>query len=185
MSKLFLKRKNTPVKLIYSVKSGASYFSGNFFTQNRYIHLMRTIRKAQSRDLPAIYSLVRELAIYENSENELTATAEDYENDFADGIFESLVLEDDGEIRGMVLYYMTYSTWRGKMLYLEDFVVTEEYRRTGCGQELFEAFLKEAHSKKCRMVKWQVLDWNEPAIRFYEKNKATIEKNWWNVKIIF
>ena len=85
----------------------------------------------------------------------------------------------------MTLYYMTYSTWKGKMLYLEDFVVKADQRNKGIGQLLFDAFIEVAKAKKCRMVKWQVLDWNEPAIRFYEKNNATIETEWWTAKIIF
>jgi len=143
------------------------------------------IRKATKDDLPAIYGLVRELAIYEKSEDALTATLEDYEKDFAEGIFEALVLEENGEIRGMTLYYMTYSTWKGKMLYLEDFCVAERYRRFGYGQQLFDAFVEVAKEKECRLVRWQVLDWNEPAVKFYKKNGATIEDFWWTCKIIF
>ena len=78
---------------------------------------------------------------------------------------------------------MTYSTWKGRMFYLEDFVVLEAYRRLGLGQMLFDAFLQEAKDQQCRLVKWQVLDWNEPALRFYRKNNAVIEKEWWNGKI--
>jgi len=85
----------------------------------------------------------------------------------------------------MALYYMTYSTWKGRMLYLEDFVVQEAFRKAGIGQQLFDGFLQEANNKGCKLVKWQVLDWNVPAIKFYEKNKAIIEKEWWNGKILF
>ena len=77
---------------------------------------------------------------------------------------------------------MTYSTWKGKMLYLEDFVVAQSHRRRGIGQLLFDAYKAEAIEKKAKLIKWQVLDWNEPAIAFYEKNGATIEKGWYNVK---
>lgn len=143
------------------------------------------IRQATATDLPAIHALVAELADYENELPAFTATLEDYQNDFNEGVFEAIVAEKDGEVQGMALYYMTYSTWKGKMLYLEDFVVKDALRRTGIGQQLFEAFMAKANEKKCRMVKWQVLDWNEPAIKFYEKNHATIEKNWWNCKVIF
>ena len=71
------------------------------------------------------------------------------------------------------------------MLYLEDLVVTAPERRNGIGQLLFNAFVEEAHRLNCVMVKWQVLDWNTPALKFYENNAATIEKDWWNGKIIF
>ncbi len=144
---------------------------------------MAIIRKATLEDLPAIHGLVRELAIYEKAEEEFTATLSDYESDFKENIFEALVAEKEDRIVGMALYYMTYSTWKGKMLYLEDFVVNEALRRIGIGQQLFDAVLNEAKTKGCRLLKWQVLDWNEPAIGFYEKNKATIEKGWYNGKI--
>lgn len=141
------------------------------------------IRKATTADLPAIHDLVRELAIYERAEDAFTATLADYAADFEAGIYEALVAEVQGEIRGMALYYMAYSTWKGRMLYLEDFVVRQTQRRSGLGQLLFEAFVAEAKKKGCRLIKWQVLDWNEPALAFYRKNDAIIEKEWWNGKI--
>lgn len=141
------------------------------------------IRRGNAADLAAVHDLVRELAIYEKAEDALTATVEDYERDFAAGVFECIVAEDKGKIIGMCLYYLTYSTWKGRMLYLEDFVVNNAYRRTGLGQRLFDALQIRAVELECRLMKWQVLDWNEPAVRFYEKNHAIIEKEWWNGKI--
>lgn len=141
------------------------------------------IRKAEKRDIPAIHALVRELAIYEKAEEQVVASIEEYERDFEAGVYRALVAEAEGRVVGMALSYMAYSTWKGKMLFLEDFVINEAYRRYGIGQQLFDAFLEEARREGCRLVKWQVLDWNEPAIKFYEKNKATIEKDWWNGKI--
>ena len=142
-----------------------------------------SIRKGQKSDLPAVYGLVYDLAVYEKEPEALTATLEDYYRDFEEGLFEVLVAEWEEGVVGMALYYNTYSTWKGKMIYLEDFVVKEEVRGQGVGQLLFEAFLQEAQQAKARLVKWQVLDWNTPALRFYEKNRAIIEKNWWNGKI--
>ncbi|MEM6316285.1 MAG: GNAT family N-acetyltransferase [Bacteroidota bacterium] len=144
-----------------------------------------TIRPATAADLPSVYQLVISLAVYENAENEVTATLEDYEKDFKAGIFQAHVAEMDGKVVGMVLYYMTYSTWKGKMLYLEDFVVHEQYRRYGIGQLLWDELELEAKRQGCRLLKWQVLDWNEPAIQFYKKNKAIIETEWHNGKIFF
>jgi len=144
-----------------------------------------TLRKATPDDIPAIHELVRELAIYEKAEHEFTATLDDYYQDFEADIFDAHVAEADGEVVGMALYYMTYSTWKGRMFYLEDFVVKKAYRRFGIGQRLFDAFVQEAKRQKCRMAKWQVLDWNEPAIQFYKKNQAVIEDNWWNGKLFF
>jgi GNAT superfamily N-acetyltransferase len=141
------------------------------------------IRQAKREDVPSIFALVQELALYENAPDAVTTSIQSYEDDFDSHIYEAIVAELEGEVIGMALYYMSFSTWKGKMLYLEDFVVKETHRRYGAGQLLFDAFLAKAREKKCVMVKWQVLDWNEPAIRFYEKNKAIIEREWWNGKI--
>lgn len=140
-------------------------------------------RPATIEDIPAIHGLVCELAAYENAPEEVYTTPEEYARDFEAGRFESIVAEVDGTVGGMVLFYHAYSTWKGNMLYLEDFVVTESARRYGIGQVLFDAFLEEGRRRACRLVKWQVLDWNEPALRFYAKNNAIIEKDWWNGKI--
>ena len=141
------------------------------------------IRKAISSDIPAIHQLVVELAIYEKEPEAVSATVQDYLIDFEAGIFNCLIAEINEEVVGIALFYMTYSTWKGRMMYLEDFVVKEAFRKNGTGQLLFDQFLEEAKIQGCRLVKWQVLDWNEPALKFYEKNKATIEKNWWTGKI--
>ncbi|MGA1543984.1 MAG: GNAT family N-acetyltransferase [Saprospiraceae bacterium] len=143
------------------------------------------IRTATLNDMEAVHQLVNELAIYEKEPDAFIAPLSAYQQDFKNGIFEVQVAETAGKFIGMVFYYMAYSTWKGRMLYLEDFVVAEEYRGKGVGQMLFDQFIQTAREKNCVMVKWQVLDWNEPAINFYEKNEATIEKGWYNVKIIF
>ena len=121
----------------------------------------------------------------EKAEEEFIATIEEYERDFSNSVFQAIVAEMDNQVVGMALYYVAYSTWKGKMLFLEDFVVKETHRRYGLGQKLFDSFLEEARNQGCRMVKWQVLDWNEPALRFYRKNDAIIEEGWWNGKIFF
>ncbi len=143
-------------------------------------------RKATLSDLPDLIQLVRELAHYEKAPDEVWATLEDYERGFANKDFESIVAtNDEGAIMGAAIFYLTWSTWKGRMLYLEDFIVKQEVRQGGIGSLLFQAFLRRAEELECRLVKWQVLDWNEPAIKFYEKVGATIEKEWWNGKIIF
>ena len=143
------------------------------------------IRFAQKADLEAILGLVHELAVFEKEPEAVTATLSDYVQAFESGLIHSQVAEVGGEIVGMVLYYDTFSTWRGKMLYLEDFVVREKYRGRGIGQDLFDATLQAAKDRGCVMMKWQVLDWNAGAIKFYERNKATIEREWLNGKIVF
>ena len=145
--------------------------------------MMITTRKATIEDMQAVHDLVRELAVYEYAEDELTATVEDYRKDFEAGIFNVILAEDEGQIVGIALYHFAYSTWKGRMMYLEDFVVTESRRGQGIGKLLFDAFLEECRAQECRVVKWQVLDWNEPAINFYKKYAALIETNWWNGKL--
>jgi GNAT superfamily N-acetyltransferase len=144
---------------------------------------MINIRQAVKSDIATIFSLVEELALYEKAPEAVITNVEIYEKDFEAGIFEAIVAEKEGEIIGMALYYMAYSTWKGRMLYLEDFVVRDAFRCYGAGQMLFDAFLAVAKQKNASLVKWQVLDWNEPAIKFYEKNNAIIETEWWNGKI--
>ena len=141
------------------------------------------IRKATQKDLPFVHDMVRGLAIYEREESAFVATLEAYKRDFEEGWFECQVAENEKDIVGMIVYYETFSTWKGRMLYLEDFFVTEEARRYGVGQRLFDSFQQTAKDKGCKLTKWQVLDWNIPAINFYKKNNAIIEKGWWNGKI--
>jgi GNAT superfamily N-acetyltransferase len=140
------------------------------------------IRPATLADVPAMHALTVELAVYENEPQEVATTSEEFCDDFSKGLFEGHVAEMDGKVVGMTLFFMAYSSWKGKMLYLDDFMVTEAYRRFGVGQQLYEAFLEEGRKRGCRLVKWQVLDWNEPALNFYRKNETVIETNWWNVK---
>lgn len=141
-----------------------------------------TIRPAQEADIPAIHALVYELAVFEQEPEAVFTTPEEYLEDFRNGLFECRVAELEGKVVGMTLFFMSYSSWKGKMLYLDDFVVNEQYRGLGVGQLLYNDFIEEGRRRGCRLVKWQVLDWNEPAVKFYEKNEAIIERNWWNVK---
>lgn len=141
------------------------------------------IRQAKKEDMAAILDLVKELAMYEKAPEQVSTTVDDYEKNFEAGVFEALVAVMDDQVVGMALYYLCWSTWRGRMLYLDDFVVRETHRRYGIGQMLFDAFIDVAKQKDCFLVKWQVLDWNEPALRFYQKNQAIIEHEWLNGKI--
>ena len=142
-----------------------------------------TIRKATVGDIPAIHALVRELAEYERGLDLVTTTPESYQEDFKDKVFDAFVAEKGGEVVGMALYYLVFSTWRGRMLYLEDFIVKEAERGAGIGAKLFDAFMEEAKRQDVALVKWQVLDWNEPAINFYKKYNAVFDQEWFDCKI--
>jgi predicted N-acetyltransferase YhbS len=142
------------------------------------------IRKANEGDIPTIHALVRELAEYEKGLHKVTTTPESYLNEFRNGSFEALVAEVGGNIVGMALFYPVFSTWRGRMLYLEDFIVKEKERGKGIGAKLFEAFIEEAKEKDVAVVKWQVLDWNAPGINFYRKYKTEFDKEWVDCKLL-
>lgn len=144
------------------------------------------VRSALVSDLTAILDLIVELAVFERAGNEVVVTLDELTKDFQDGVFEAQVaVAENGEILGMTLYYLTYSTWKGKMMYLEDFVVRPAFRRQGIGQLLFDATISEAERQGCKLMKWQVLDWNDTAIEFYNKYEATFENEWLNVKLFF
>ena len=140
---------------------------------------------AQEEDLGQIFEFVRQLAEYEKEPESVTTNLSEYEKCFKDGVFEAIIAKQGSEAVGMALFYTTFSTWKGKMIYLEDFIVLETFRRMGIGEMLFDAFIEIAKKKDAKLAKWQVLDWNTPAVDFYLKKKAIIEKNWWNGKIIF
>lgn len=133
--------------------------------------------------MPAIHALVRELAEYERGLHHVTTTPESYREDFKNKVFDAFVAERDGEIVGMALFFLVFSTWRGKMLYLEDFVVRESERRHGVGAMLFNAFMEEASRLEVALVKWQVLKWNEPALNFYRKYDSVFDDEWVDGKI--
>ncbi len=143
------------------------------------------VRKGLQEDIEGVFQLVHELAEFENAPDEVVTTEKEYKHLYEDGLFELLVAEADEQIVGISLFYYTFSTWKGKMLYLEDFVVRKSFREQGIGKALFDATIDEARKTNCALMKWQVLDWNEKAIQFYEKYDATFDKEWWNGKLFF
>jgi len=143
------------------------------------------IRRARKEDCARILDLVKELARYEKAPNEVTVTLEHFEQSGFGykPVWWAFVAEVDGIIQGFALYYIRFSTWKGQRMYLEDFYVTEEMRRTGLGKLLFERLIKEAQRKKFNGIQWQVLEWNEPAINFYKKYNAVFDPEWYNCAI--
>lgn len=145
------------------------------------------IRDAVRGDVPAMFELIKELALYEKAPEQVTNTVEQmYIDGFGENpIFGTIVSEVDGEIVGMALYYYRYSTWKGKRLYLEDLIVSETMRGRGLGEKLLNAIIEKARQTACTGLMWQVLDWNEPAINFYKKFGARFDEEWVNVHIDF
>lgn len=143
------------------------------------------IRPAIPADAAPTYELIRELALYEKALDAVTNSLEQYKNDaFEQDLFELIVAEEEesGQILGMALYFMCYSTWKGKQLYLDDLVVKEAYRGNGIGQALIDELFAVAKKENVHCMRWQVLDWNTPAVEFYEKLGAKIDKEWWDCK---
>lgn len=144
--------------------------------------LTPTIRRGQEADLPRVLALIQELAAYERAPHEVTNTLDMMRRDGfgPEPIFGFFVLESGAELLGLALFYTAYSTWKGRMLYLEDLVITEAARRGGYGRQLFGAVVAEARRTNAQRLKWQVLDWNEPAIGFYQKLGAQLDGEWLN-----
>ena len=144
------------------------------------------LRKSTLADMKAVHALVKQLAEFERAPEEVITTSELYEADLSANHFEAIVAEDidleENKIIGMALYYFAYSTWKGRYIWLEDFVVTENYRGKGVGKMLFEEIINITKQYKT-ILKWQVLDWNEPAINFYKKYDAEFLDGWRTCKL--
>ena len=144
------------------------------------------IRTATPKDVPYIFDLIKELALYEKAPEQVTNTSENLHYDlFEAPICEAIVAEENEEILGFALYYTSYSTWKGRCLYLEDFYVKEKCRKRGIGKLLFDEVVRIAKAKKVKRMDWQVLEWNEPGIQFYKKENATLDSEWVNGRLFF
>jgi GNAT superfamily N-acetyltransferase len=143
------------------------------------------IRTAKKEDCPRLMELINELALFEKLPEEVTVTLAEFEDaGFGENpVWKAFVAEDNGIIVGFALYYVRYSTWKGCRLYLEDLLVTESYRGKGVGKLLFDQVIKETLEMGYSGMVWQVLDWNEPAIKFYKKYEANIESGWLNAAL--
>lgn len=144
-----------------------------------------TIRKGTKEDMQAVLDLIIELAVFEKEPDAVVVTKEDLIRDgfSANPLFHTFVAENNGEIVGVALYYYRYSTWKGKTIHLEDLVVKESQRGTGAGFALYSEIIKQGKIDNVRRIEWNVLDWNENAIKFYEKSGANILKDWYVVQM--
>jgi GNAT superfamily N-acetyltransferase len=144
------------------------------------------IRKGRKEDVAAVHKLVMELATFEKAPEQVTNTVEKMTEDGFGPVpvYGLLVAEINHNIIGMAIYFIKYSTWRGKGLFLEDLVVIERLRKAGIGKKLFDAVVAEAKKMDAKTMHWQVLDWNTPAIEFYKKYNCTFEEEWIDCKLM-
>ncbi|MER7798220.1 GNAT family N-acetyltransferase [Microbacterium sp. NPDC096154] len=139
------------------------------------------LRRATPTDVPGIFALIRELAVYEREPDAVTGTPEmlsavlfgDRPTVFAH------VVESDGEVVGIAIWFLNYSTWTGlNGIYLEDLIVRESHRGRGYGLALMRALARECIEQGYGRFEWTVLDWNEPSIRFYRQLGAVGMDEW-------
>ncbi len=144
-----------------------------------------TIRKSTKEDMPQVLGLIKELALYEKAPEAVTNTVEDMINDGfgTRPVFFCDVAEVDNKVIGIAIYFIKYSTWKGKGIYLDDIVVTESWRGKGVGRLLFNNVIQESKNNNANQLHWQVLDWNEPAINFYKKYPTEFDSEWINCKL--
>jgi GNAT superfamily N-acetyltransferase len=143
------------------------------------------IRKGNAHDVPAMLALIRELAEYEKAPAEVETTEASMLRDGFGGqpLFHSLVAEYNGRLLGLAVFYTAYSTWKGKMIYLDDLIVTQSMRGKGVGKKLFDATVDWAKNCGARQLRWQVLEWNTTAIRFYQHYPTSFDPEWWTCKL--
>lgn len=138
------------------------------------------IRVGQKEDMASVLSLIQELAEFEKEPDAVIVTVEDLIRDgFGEHpLFHVFVAETDSEIVGIAFFYYRYSTWKGKIIHLEDLIVKNNMRGKGVGYALYSEIIKQAQKDKVKRIDWNVLDWNTPAIDFYEKTGARVLKEW-------
>ncbi len=138
------------------------------------------IREAEKRDMPQALELIRELAVFEKEADAVEVTSENLmQSGFGPNkLFHCFVGDSDGEIVGMALVYPRYSTWKGPALHLEDLIVTQKMRGSGLGGALLTEVVKYGHQMGAKRISWEVLDWNENAISFYESKGAKVMRDW-------
>lgn len=146
---------------------------------------MIKIRKGKKSDLPEILELIKELADYEHALNQVSVNLKQLEVDGfgKNPAYYFVIAEKDDDIVGMAFYWIRYSTWKGKMLFLEDFIIRKTHRRLGIGTALFNRLMDVCKKENFNGMCWQVLDWNTSAINFYKKHNAEISGKWLNGKL--
>jgi GNAT superfamily N-acetyltransferase len=136
-------------------------------------------------DAPGLHALIKELAVFENAGDQVILTSEELNADVfgANPKCKVYAAKFESEIVGMALFYGKYSTWTGSCVYLEDLIVSENWRGKGIGTKLFLEVAKYAAQTNAGRLEWQVLDWNESGIAFYNKLGAVLDDSWVNCKL--
>ena len=145
------------------------------------------IRPGKKSDIPQVFQLIKELAEYEKALDKVSNTVEKLEEDGfgPNPVYELFVAEIENSIIGIALTYYRFSTWRGKVMYLEDLIVKEHMRRKGIGKKLFDMVLDHAKVTSCVGLSLQVLDWNDLGINFYKKYNMEFDDEWINCYLEF
>ena len=144
-----------------------------------------SVRLSTAIDMPQVLRLIKELAAFEKEPNAVKITVDTLikEGFGKNPLFTCFVAEVEEEIVGMALVYDRFSTWKGRSVHLEDLIVSEKIRGTGVGKALYSKVIAYAAAQKVKRLEWVVLDWNEGAIKFYEKNGARMLKDWYIVQM--
>lgn len=132
------------------------------------------IRSGTENDFEAIYELIKEFALFQKTPEKVKITPEQMKQDAS--LFRCFVAEEEHRIIGFASYFFTYYSWTGKCLYLDDLYVSAAYRGKGVGSTLFSAVIGFAKEAECKKLRWQVSNWNKPAIGFYKKMGAVVDE---------
>ncbi|WP_370102153.1 GNAT family N-acetyltransferase [Xanthomarina gelatinilytica] len=139
-----------------------------------------SVRKAKKEDMAAVLKLIKELAVFEKEPDAVEISVADLQRDgFKEQPeFECFVSEVAEKIQGIALVYKRYSTWKGPVLHLEDLIVSQNMRGHNIGTLLLNEVVRYGNHLGVKRISWEVLDWNEPAIAFYEKKGANVMRDW-------
>lgn len=144
------------------------------------------VRCGRESDINSVFKLIEEQAIHHQVDIEAISNTPEQMRKDAFGsrkYLDFFVAEEAGQIIGAAVFYFTYSTWKGKSLYLEDLIITQSHRGRGVGQLFMQALAEEAVEKGAQKMKWQVAEDNHGAIRFYERSDADLDPNWINCEL--